>query len=53
MKWKWRISFFLCVILLCLAYCYDYQKTMYEIEARQLEEMLRENGQGVQQEKKD
>lgn len=42
MKWKWTISFFWCVFLICMAYCYDYQKTMYEMEKQQIEEILGE-----------
>lgn len=42
MKWKWAISFFFCLFLICLAYCRDYQKTMYEIEKEQVDQMIQE-----------
>lgn len=42
MKWKWGIRFFFCMGILCLAYCYDYQKTMYELERRQIEQRIAE-----------
>lgn len=37
MKWKWIVGFFFCLFLICMAYCFKYQKTMYEIEKKQIE----------------
>ncbi|MDO4452906.1 MAG: hypothetical protein Q4B90_00285 [Eubacteriales bacterium] len=56
MKWKWVVSFFLCLFLICMAYCLEYQKTMYEIEKKQIEilsgENLQEKRQKILTEKK-
>ena len=43
MKWKWVVSFFFCLFLICMAYCLEYQKTMYEIEKKQIEILSEEN----------
>ena len=49
MKWKWVVSFFFCLFLICMAYCLEYQKTMYEIEKKQIEILSEENMKEKQQ----
>ena len=49
MKWKLVVSFFFCLFLICMAYCLEYQKTMYEIEKKQIEILSEENMKEKQQ----
>lgn len=38
---------FFAVFLICVAYCYDYQRTMYEMEKQQMQEMLTRQEEAV------